>query len=65
MFNIFDVWKYVVPFFLTSFFSFMYAKMMFILKCLCVIEGVKLDVGKHYSDNYVNSCLKVPVSVRP
>ena len=65
VFNTFDVWKYVVPFFLISFFSFMYAQMMFILKCPCVIEGVKLDVGKHYSDNYVNSCLKVPVSVRP
>ena len=39
--------------------------MMIILKFPCVIEGVKLDVGKHYSDNYVNSCLKDPVSVRP
>ena len=45
VFNTFEVWKYVVPFFLISFFSLMYAQMMFILKCPCVIEGVKLDVN--------------------
>ena len=64
--NTFDVWKYVVPFCLIrSFFCFMYAQMMLLLKCPCVIEGVKFVVDKHYSDKYINCYLKDPVSVRP